>query len=201
MRRQRLRARGSALSIAGRLLALLLGLALLWYGAMVVLLAAKVAPQTVNDLSGYRSAYDFLASLGTGDVSDATRAVAAGAGLLAMLVFGFLAWKELPRPYLALSELELSSDDRGRVTIAPRAVERIAEAAACDSPAVSAARARETGSAIEVDVTVGQHADIEATLAAAQRRAIDALERHSVPNGRVDVILTRFDSTDEKEHQ
>jgi hypothetical protein len=40
------------------LLALLVGLALLWYGLMALLLAVKVSSGTANSLSGYRTAYN-----------------------------------------------------------------------------------------------------------------------------------------------
>ncbi len=40
---------------------MLLALALVWYGVMVILLAAKVSPHTVNSISAYRTIYDTLA--------------------------------------------------------------------------------------------------------------------------------------------
>ena len=56
MPRQRLRARTSPLVFFGRLLTFLFAAALIWYGAMTVLLALKVSPSTVNSISGYRTA-------------------------------------------------------------------------------------------------------------------------------------------------
>ena len=55
MPRQRLRERPSFLVLGGRLLALLVGLALAWYGLMALLLAVKVSAATTNSLSGYRT--------------------------------------------------------------------------------------------------------------------------------------------------
>ena len=52
MVRQRLRIGSSPLALLGRIVLVLFALALVWYGAMLVLLAFKVSPHTVNDLSG-----------------------------------------------------------------------------------------------------------------------------------------------------
>ena len=52
MLRQRLRFRSSPLAYLGRVLLAVLGAALVWYGLMLLLLALKVDPETVNDLSG-----------------------------------------------------------------------------------------------------------------------------------------------------
>ena len=102
MLRQRLRTREEPLRIVGRLLVAAFALALIWYGAMLALLAAKViSPATANGLSGYRTAYDFLAGLTPADVDGTTRALIAAAGVAAFVIFGYLAWRELPRPYLA----------------------------------------------------------------------------------------------------
>ena len=59
MLRQRLRERTSPLMFVGRLVTLVFALALIWYGLMTVLLALKVAPSTVNTISGYRTAFSF----------------------------------------------------------------------------------------------------------------------------------------------
>ena len=44
-------------------LTIVLALLLLWYGLMVVLLAVKVSPHTVNSLSAYRTLYNDAADL------------------------------------------------------------------------------------------------------------------------------------------
>jgi hypothetical protein len=66
--RQSLRERRSPLVLLGLLLLVPVALALIWYGAMLVALAFKAPPETVNAISGYRDAYDFLASLEAGDL-------------------------------------------------------------------------------------------------------------------------------------
>jgi hypothetical protein len=130
MPRQRLRVRTSPLALVGRLLTFLFVLALIWYGAMTVLLALKVSPHTVNSISGYRTAYSYLAGLTPHDVNGSTtRAIVAGVGILAFLLFGYLAVKEILRPHFTRHDLELASDGRGEITVEPRAIERLAETA------------------------------------------------------------------------
>ena len=124
MVRQRLRIGSSPLALLGRIVLVLFALALVWYGAMLVLLAFKVSPHTVNQLSGYRSAYDYLARLKREDITGDTRLIAGVAGLAGFLVFGYLAFKELPRPYLTRSELRLVDDERGIVQDRPVRVPR-----------------------------------------------------------------------------
>ena len=129
--RQRIRERPSVLMVVGRIVPLVLALGLIWYGLMLVLLALKVSPSTVNSISGYRTAFNYLSGLTPDDVDGGvTRAIIAGSGIAAFLVFGYLAFKQLPRPYLARRELPLAADEHGEVSVEPRAIERIAEVAA-----------------------------------------------------------------------
>ena len=194
MLRQRLRERTSPLMVLGRLVTLALALALVWYGLMTLLLAIKVSPSTVNTISGYRTAFDWLSGLGPADVDGAgTRAVIAAAGVVAFLIFGYLAIKQLPRPYLARSELELTADEHGEVTVEPRAVERLAEVAASAHPAVTDARGRYSSDDLSVDLTVRRARDLADTLHDAQRRVVLALEQHELPAMPVNVTLTGYD--------
>lgn len=194
MPRQRLRERTSFLMLAGHLLTLLLALAMVWYGLMALLLAVKVSPSTVNSLSGYRTAFDWLSGLTPSDVGGATtRVIIAGAGVLAFLVFGFLAFKLLPRPYLARRELPLYSEPQGYVTIEPRAVERLAEVAATSDAAVSDARGRYSVDDLAVDVTVGRARDVATTLREAQSRVVRALAEHELPAMPINITLAGFD--------
>jgi len=62
---------------------------------MMVLRAVKVAPNTVDSLSGYRT---FLAGLQADDISAKARAIIAAAGVLGFLVLGYLALRQLPLP-------------------------------------------------------------------------------------------------------
>ena len=88
-------------------------LALVWYGLMVVLLAVKVSPHTVNALSGYRTLYHDAAGLTENDFSTGVRFIAGIGGLVAFVVFLYLALQELPRPYLARGEVQLQDHEHG----------------------------------------------------------------------------------------
>jgi hypothetical protein len=194
MFRQRLRGRTSPLVWIGRLLTLIFACALIWYGLMLVLLALKVTPSSVNSLSGYRTAFDWLAGLKPADVDGTTtRAIIAGAGVLAFLVFGYAAYKSLPRPYLARHDLELASDERGEVRMQPRAIERLAETAAAQHPAISDASSRYGADELTVQVTTRRAGDLADTLHDIQRRVVDALEQHQLPATSVNVTLSGYD--------
>jgi len=199
MLRQRLRARTSGLALVGRVLVFLLACALLWYGAMLVLLAIKVAPGTIDQLSGYRAAFDALAGLQEDDVGDTLRYVAAGAGLLAFLLFGYLALKEIPRPYLARHDLELANEDRGVVTVEPRAIERVAEGAAAGHAAVVATAGRYGGDDLSVGVTIRQAKHTAETLREVQGLIVEALERHGLPLVPINLTLTGFERRTRRE--
>ena len=101
MIRQRINLRTPLLAYVVRALTLLLGAVLVWYGLMVVLLAVKVSPHTVNSISAYRTLYDDVAGLNATDFTTAVRLIAGIAGFLVFLACVYLALQELPRPYLA----------------------------------------------------------------------------------------------------
>ena len=202
MFRQRLRERTSPLIIIGRIFTLLLALALIWYGLMLVLLALKVSSGNVNSISGYRTAFNWLSGLQPRDVDGGTtRAIVAGAGLLMFLVCGYAALKQLPRPYLARRELALHADDHGEVTIEPRAVERLAEIAAREHPAVIDASGRYAVDDLSVDITVRRARDVPDALRDAQQRVVDALGQHELPAMPVNVTLTGYDRKHKRELQ
>jgi hypothetical protein len=193
MLRQRIRARRSPLALLGRLLLLVLSLALIWYGLMVVLLALKVSPQTVNALSGYRSAYDFLAGLEPADITGRVRIVAGLGGALSFLLFGYLALKSLAYPYLARSELLLGEARRGVDVVEPRAVERAVEGAVRSHPAIDAASARYGTDDVNVSVHVNDARVAGSALREVRGRGREALAQHELPLLPVNVILTGFE--------
>src|SRR5450755_1726448 len=202
MPRQRIRGRTSPLIILGRVVTLLFALALIWYGLMTLLLALKVSPSTVNSISGYRTVFDWLSGLSPSKVDGAlTRGIVAAAGVLAFFVFGYLAFKQLPRPYLARRDLDLPADARGEVTVEPRAIERLAEVAAASHPAVADARGRYGIDELSVDLTVGRARGLADTLQDAQRRVVDALEQHELPAIPVNVTLAGYDRRHRRELQ
>ena len=200
--RQRVRSEGSPLRVVGRLLVLLLAGALVWYGLMTALVAAKlISAGTADELSGYRTAFEFLAGLTPGDFSSTARLIIAGAGVLAFLLFGWLALKELPRPHLARSELELGEDERGFVHVEPRAIERVAETAATENDAVTGARGRYGTDDLAISVSVRRARDVADTLRDVQVRVRRALDQHGLPTVPVEVTLTGFDRKQRRELQ
>ena len=200
MVRQRLRVRGSALvGLAGRALVLVLAAALIWYGTMLTLLALKVSPQTVNKLSGYRDAYDYLATLQAADISASDRIVVAIVGLVVALAAGALLWRGLPRPHLARGSLTLPATGRGQTDIQPRALERAVEAAATEHPAVVGARARHHDGTLALTITARDAPNAVQTLHEVRDRAHDSLARHGLDLSTVDVTLSGFDSQNRRE--
>lgn len=200
MMRQRLRTRTSSLALAGRIVTAIFALALVWYGLMVVLLAFEVAPDTVDAISGYRTVFDELSSLEASDVGGGvTRAIVAGAGLLAFVVFGWLALKELPRPYLARSDVELDAGDRGITTVGARAVERAAEIAACAHPGVSSAAGRYGTDDLELSISVNRARGVPDVLRDVHKRVAEALSEHGLPAVPVNVNLTGYDRRTRRE--
>ena len=200
MMRQRLRTRTSRLALLGRVVTVIFALALIWYGLMVLLLAAGVSADTVDAVSGYRTVFDELSSITTADVDDGvTRAIVAGAGLLAFVLFGYLALKELPRPYLTRSDIELSADERGLTTVGARTVERAAEIAARAHPDVSSASGRYGTDDLEVSISVQRARGVPEVLRDVHGRVRDALSEHGLPAVPVNVNLTGYDRRTRRE--
>jgi hypothetical protein len=200
MLRQRVRARSFPVArVITDAVVVVLALALVWGGAMLVLLALKSSPSTVDSLSGYRTAYDYLAGLGPEDITATVRLVAAIGGLSVAVIFGYLAWRAIPRPYLARTDLRLSGDERGTVDVNARAIERAAELAVLDHPSVAAARARYATDDLTVDISVNRADALPATLQDVHRRAQDSLVRHELPALPVNITLVRLERTSRRE--
>jgi len=202
MRRQRVGARSFPLArVAGDGLVIIFALALMWGGAMVALLALKVSPVTIEGLSGYRTAYDYLAGLQPADIGTSTRLIAAISGLAATVLCGYLAWRAIPRPYLARTDLRLTVDERGIVDVHARAIERAAEIAALEHPSVVAARARYGTDDLTIDINAGRAEGLAATLQAVQQSARDSLARHELPPLPVNITLVRLERKNRRELQ
>lgn len=195
MLRQRIRSRSSRVSLIGRLVLVLFLLGVLWYGAMLVLLGLGVPRGPVDMLSGYRTAYDFLASLTPERITPRVRLITGLSGLVAFLLFAYLAYKELPRPYAARRTLALAEEERGRNEVSPRAIERVAESAALGHRAVTAAAGRWEGDEVIVNVHLARARDLPETLREVSGRVTGALGDHDLPTVPVGVTLTGFDQT------
>lgn len=183
----------------GWALAVVFAGALVWYGLMLLLLALKLSPGVVDTISGYRTAFDFLAGLTPQDIGATTRLIAGVAGLLAFLLFGYGALKMLPRPRLARGSVTLADDEIGTVELRPRAAERIAEVAALENPAVSAAAGRLGDEELTVDLHVSRAREVAEAMRDVQRRVREAIERHGLPAQAVNVTLTGFDRATRRE--
>jgi hypothetical protein len=193
MPRQRLRARSSSLGLLGTVVLVLVALLLIYYGAMLLALALKVSPATIDAISGYGTAYDALAGIEAADVDGQARLVAGLAGLAALLAFGLLAFKEPPRPYLARGSLALGGAERGTTEVGARAIERAAEAAALDQHAVSSAAGRYGTDDLTVAVSMRDAGEVPKALRDVQRLVRASLALHGLPVLPVHVTLTGFD--------
>jgi hypothetical protein len=202
MLRQRIRTRTSPVVFVGRLLCFLFAVALVWYGLMTLLLAFKVSPHTINSISAYRTIFNWLARLTPGDVSgDPTRAILAGAGVFAFLLFGYLAFKDVPRAHLTRHHVQLTEDSRGEVTVTARAIERLVEIAASQDHAITTATGRYNDNEVTVTVTARTPLGLAAVLRDTQRRAADAIERHELPALPINVTLSGYDRRHRRELQ
>jgi hypothetical protein len=197
--RQRIALRTPLAARLVRLFVLVFAAALVWYGAMAILLAVKVSPHTVNALSGYRWAYHKLSGVTAGDFSSTVRLIAGFGGLLAFLFFVYLAFQELPRAHLARGELRVGDAARGRTVVRPRAVERAVETAARQNEATTSARARLGDDALTLEIAVSRAAASADVLVDVQRRASTALDRHDLPDLPVNVTLTGYSPTTRRE--
>jgi hypothetical protein len=197
--RQRVSLRTPVLAYVVRLLTLVLGLALVWYGLMLALLAIKVSPHTVNTISGYRSLYDAAAGLSPPDFTSAVRWIAGVAGFLAFLLFAYLAIQELPRPYLARSEVSLTEHETGATVVKPRAIERVAELAAHGNPEVASAAGRLGDGELNLSVGLRRAATAAEALRDVRARVRSDLDRHDLPALPVNVTLTDYDRKTRRE--
>jgi hypothetical protein len=197
--RQRITLRTPLLAHLVRALTFVLGAAVFWYGLMAVLLAVKVAPDTVNSLSAYRSLYTDAAGLTRGDFTTAVRLIGGFAGLIAFLLFIYLALQELPRPHLARGDVDLDHHERGSTIVRPRAVERVAEFAARGNPAVTAAAGRLGDRELTVDVGLRRASVVGEIMRDVQSRVGYALDRHELPDLPINVILTDYERRTRRE--
>lgn len=200
MPRQRLHLHRPTLAFVGTVLVVVLAAALIFYGGILLLLSVKAfSPSTLDGISGYRRVYDALAGLKESDLDDTLRLIVGALGLLAFLLFAYLAIKQIPRPHLARHDLDLPEDERGTVTVAPRAIERIAETAALRHHSIADAAGRYGAGQLAVEVAVRHAATVPETLRETQQQVADALEQHGLPAARIQIILTGYERQTRRE--
>lgn len=164
-----------------------------------MLLAVKVSPHTVNSIRGYRTLYHHAAGLHRSDYTMAVRLIAGFAGLAVFLVGVYLAFQELPRPYLARGSFPVGDRDRGVTEVQPRAVERAAEFAAAANGQVTAAHGRLGDEQLDLQIRVRTARSVADVLHDVQARVRSALEAHGLPNFPVNVTLTGYDRSTTRE--
>ncbi len=193
MIRQRINLRTPLPAFLVRGLTIVLALALVWYGLMVVLLAAKLSSHTVDSLSAYRTLYHDVANLQQSDFTTAVRFIAGFAGLIVFVLFIYLALQEIPRPYLARGEVRLDERKQGTTLIQPRAIERVAELAAHGNPDVTSAGGRLGDQELNLSIAARRASTAADTLRDVRQRVAVDLERHELPSLPVNVTLTGYD--------
>ncbi len=199
MIRQRVNLRVPLLAYLVRGLTILLGLALFWYGLMVVLGGVKVSPHTVNSLSAYRTLYHDAANLQQSDFTTLVRFIAGFAGVIAFVLFIYLAFQELPRPYLARGDVALDEHEHGQTIIKPRAIERVAELAARGNPDITSAGGRLGDHELNLSIGARRASTAADTLRDVHERVRADLARHELPSLPVNVTLTGYDRQTRRE--
>ncbi len=199
MTRQRVHLRTPLLAYLVRALTIVLALGLFWYGLMVVLGAVKVSPHTINTLSAYRTLYHHATSLKASDFTTRVRFIAGIAGFLAFLLFIYLAFQELPRPYLARGTMTLDDQKRGKTIIKPRAIERVAELAARGNPDVTSAGGRLGDQELNLSIDTRRASTVADTLRDVRERVQADLATHELPNLPVNVTLAGYDRQTRRE--
>jgi hypothetical protein len=81
----------------------------------------------------------------------------------------------------------------------PRAIERVAEAAALELASVQSATGRYHTDDLALDVSVGRARDLAETLPAVRARARERLAEHGLPTVPVNVTLTGFNRKGRRE--
>jgi hypothetical protein len=192
--RQRVHLRTPGWGAFVRLLTVIFLLAMMYGGAMVALLATKaLSPHAVEQITDYRRIYHDIADLQASDFTTAISFIAGFTGLLVFIMFAFLTFEALPRPYFARTEVELPEQAGGDTVVRPRAVERVAEHAAQSDPNVFTASGRLSDDGLYVDVGVRDAPGAAATLAEVRRRVTEQLQHHELPPVPVNVTLAGYE--------
>jgi len=194
--RQRVNLRRRTGALLTRSLAIALALALVYGGVLDVLLALKLhglGANEINRISGYRTAYHWLAGLDRADFTTHRSLIVGFGGLVVFLAFSATALRTLPRPYLTRTEIGLATSERGATIVRPRAVERIAEVAAQGNAHVIGVTGRLGDGELHVDIGIDTAPAAAVTLADVRARVRDQLTRHDLEPMPVNVTLTGYE--------
>ncbi len=198
MIRQRVNIRRGAGALLVRAVTVLFALALVYGGVLDALLALKLhnlGPAKIDQISGYRTAYHWLAGLHASQFTTAISLIAGFGGLIVFLFFASLVLGAVPRPYFTRTDIDLPQAERGATVVRPRALERIAEVAARGNDHVIGATGRLGDGSLHVDVGVDTPRGLDEALADVRRRIGEELVRHDLPRIPVNVTLTGYEPT------
>ena len=199
MLRQRIRLHVSPLAVLGQLFIFVIGAALVWYWLMLLLLALDLDHDSVNAISGYRDAYDYLSGLRPNDVDTWFRVIA---GLVVSPSFG-RADARLGTGAAPLPHPQRSAAGRGQPRRPPRPATRDRARRRGrrreHQPSATRAHAPNTEARSRSMSDLRRPATSPSPLADIQGRARSALEQHGLPAVPVAVTLTGFDRTTRRE--
>jgi hypothetical protein len=202
MIRQRVSLRRAQWELLARLLTIVFAIVLVYGGVMVALLALKFNPGDIDQISGYRTGYHWLAGLTPSNFSTGVSLIAGFGGLLVFGAFAFLTLKTLPRPYFTRTEVDLPEGaQRGATLVRPRAVERVAEVAAQGNDHVMGVTGRLGDDELHVDVGIDDAPGVVATLQDVRRRVHEQLAEHHLPPLPVNVTLTGYERPTRRDPQ
>jgi hypothetical protein len=181
--------------VFGRVLTVGLALALIWYGAMLALLAAKASPHTINTISGYRTLYNDAAGLRHSDFTTPVRLIAGLAGFIAFCFFLWLAAQQLAPRDLGRQQVTIGDEGNGTTTVKARAIERLAEITARSHTDVTHASGHLHDDQLNVEIDMCQPDSAARVLRIVAARVIDALAGHELPQLTVNVTVTGYKPT------
>jgi hypothetical protein len=183
----------------GRMATGALALVLIWYGAMLALLAAKLSPHTINTISGYRTVYNNVADLRHADFTTPVRLIAGLAGFVAFCFFLWLAAHHLAPGGVGQRALTIADEDDGSTTVKARVIEHLAEITARGHAEVTHATGHLHEDQLDVDIDTCRPDSAAHVLRIVAARILDALAGHELPPVTVNVTITGYEPTTQRQ--
>lgn len=185
--------------VCGRVLTGGLALLSIWYGAMVALLAAKVSPVAINAISGYRTLYGDVAGLRHADFTTPVRVIAGLAGFTAFCFFVWVAARQLAPSDVGQQAVTIGDEDTGSTTVKARAIERLAEITARSHADVTHATGHLHDDQLDVDIDTCRPDTAADVLRSVAARVLDAVAGHELPPVTVNVTITGYEPTTQRQ--